>query len=70
MFDKDRSGRIDFNEILSIIRGDSPADALQETAVAKAIEEIDIDGDGEIDLNEFILMMAKATDVEQKILKN
>lgn len=46
------------------MKGDSPANALEETAVAKAIEEVDVNGDGEIDLNEFILMMAKATAVE------
>lgn len=67
MFDKDRSGRIDFDELLAIVKGDGPSNALQEAAVSNAIHEIDVNGDGEIDLSEFILMMAKATEVEEQI---
>jgi len=66
MLDKDNSGKIDFNEILSIIGSGT---AKNERVVAQAIREIDENGDGEISYQEFMLMMARGTDVEQRLLK-
>lgn len=66
MLDKDNSGKIDFNEMLSILGSDATKN---ERVVAEAIQEIDENGDGEISYQEFMLMMAKGTDIEPKLQK-
>jgi calcium-dependent protein kinase len=67
MLDKDNSGKIDLNEMLSII---GSGDSKKEKAVAQAIHEIDENGDGEISYQEFMMMMAKGTDVEERLKKS
>jgi len=64
MLDKDNSGKIDFNEMLSILGSGA---AKNERVIAEAIQEIDENGDGEISYQEFMLMMAKGTDVEPRL---
>ena len=50
MFDKDNSGRLSIDEIISVFGGD-------EESWKKVISEIDLNKDGEVDFNEFKLMM-------------
>jgi len=64
MLDKDKSGKIDVNEILSVIGTGS---VKNEVLVAKAVREIDENGDGEISYQEFMVMMAKGTDLEERL---
>merc|ERR1719263_255354 len=66
MLDKDNSGKIDFNEMLSILGSDATKN---KRVVAEAIREIDDNGDGEISYQEFMLMMAKGTDIEPRLQK-
>mmetsp|Transcript_44859 Transcript_44859/g.71619 ORF Transcript_44859/g.71619 Transcript_44859/m.71619 type:complete len:205 (+) Transcript_44859:71-685(+) len=68
LFDKDGSGTISNDELGTVMRslGQNPSD--QE--LTDLVEEVDIDGNGEIDFQEFLLMMAKkmnAVDSEQEI---
>jgi calcium-dependent protein kinase len=60
MFDKDKSGKIDREEVVSLLSGEDMANLVPIDAIEKAIREIDQDGDGEIDFEEFINMMKKA----------
>ena len=50
MFDKDNSGKLSVHEIISVFGGD-------EDSWKKVIEQIDLNEDGEVDFNEFKLMM-------------
>lgn len=63
MFDKDNSGKIDQEEVVALLSGDQISNIIAPDAVEKAIAEIDVDGDGEIDFEEFILMMKKAQEI-------
>jgi len=61
MFDKDGSGTIDSEEVIELLSGGQLGDMVSKDAIAKAIKEIDANGDGEIDFEEFMAMMKKAT---------
>ena len=63
MFDKDKSGKIDRDEVVALLSGDQMANLVDKSSIATAIKEIDQDGDGEIDFDEFIAMMKKAQEV-------
>ena len=57
MFDKDGDGTITTKELGTVMKslGQNPTDEeLQEM-----VNEVDVDGNGEIDFGEFLLMMAK-----------
>ena len=53
MFDKDGSGKIDKQELISLLSGDGLENAVPTDQLAKYIEAVDADGDGEIDYKEF-----------------
>ena len=57
MFDTDNSGKIDMNELRSLLSGDEFKDLYTEKQLEQAIKEVDENGDGEIDFSEFMLMM-------------
>ena len=57
MFDIDRNGKIDINELHSLLSGEDFKDSYSEKQLRKAIAEIDSNGDGMIDFNEFTIMM-------------
>lgn len=59
MFDKDGSGKIDNNEVLALLNNEELQGLASKEAIAKAIKEIDANGDGEIDFEEFKIMMKK-----------
>ena len=59
MFDKDGSGKIDNDEVLELLRGDELKILASKDSVAKALKEIDGNGDGEIDYEEFKEMMKR-----------
>ena len=57
MFDFDQSGKIDAKEIYQLLAGEDFKDELTSEQVAQVIKEVDVDGDGEVDFEEFIAMM-------------
>lgn len=61
MFDKDRSGKIDNEEVVALLTGEDLGVHVSKTAITKAMKEIDANGDGEIDFEEFMEMMKMAT---------
>jgi calcium-dependent protein kinase len=56
MFDKDNSGKIDSSEIGELLSGEEFRVYSSEQLEA-AIKEVDENGDGEIDFDEFMAMM-------------
>ena len=61
MFDKDGSGKIDNSEVAELLLGEELGNLVSKAAIQEALAEIDENGDGEIDFDEFMLMMKKAT---------
>lgn len=57
MFDKDGSGKIDYNEIGALLSGEEFRDVYTKEQLERAIKEVDENGDGEIDFEEFVTMM-------------
>lgn len=57
MFDKDNSGTIDATEVASILGGEDFKDVFTSDQISAAIREVDDNGDGEIDFEEFLKMM-------------
>eukprot|EP00352_Strombidinopsis_acuminata_P004788 CAMPEP_0176363244 /NCGR_PEP_ID=MMETSP0126-20121128/18986_1 /TAXON_ID=141414 ORGANISM="Strombidinopsis acuminatum, Strain SPMC142" /NCGR_SAMPLE_ID=MMETSP0126 /ASSEMBLY_ACC=CAM_ASM_000229 /LENGTH=66 /DNA_ID=CAMNT_0017719471 /DNA_START=1245 /DNA_END=1445 /DNA_ORIENTATION=+ len=55
LLDKDCSGKIDGIEIRMLLQGEEMKDLYTDDQIKQAIEECDIDGDGEIDFHEFLL---------------
>jgi len=62
MFDKDGSGKIDNEEVIALLSGEDLSNFVSKEAVGEALKEIDENGDGEIDFEEFMQMMKKATE--------
>jgi len=57
MFDQDGSGKIDRDELHTLLAGDQFKDVYTKEQLDYAIKEVDDNGDGEIDFEEFLLMM-------------
>lgn len=57
MFDTDNSGKIDINELRVLLAGEEFKDLYTEKQLEAAINEVDKNGDGEIDFSEFMTMM-------------
>lgn len=57
MFDKDNSGKIDSTEIGALLAGEEFKDVYTQGQLENAIREVDENGDGEIDFEEFMHMM-------------
>ena len=57
MLDKDQSGKIDSSELLQLLAGEEFRDVYSQGQLDQAISEIDANGDGEIDYQEFVAMM-------------
>ena len=54
MFDQDGSGKIDASELNRLLSGDEFKGIYTAEQLAEAIAEVDKNGDGEIDFEEFI----------------
>jgi calcium-dependent protein kinase len=67
MFDKDRSGKIDNEEVIALLTGEDLGSHVSKTAIGAAMKEIDANGDGEIDFEEFMEMMKKATAIDDSV---
>ena len=70
LFDKDRDGAINNKELGTIMRnlGQNPS----EEELKQMIKEIDLDGNGVIDFNEFLYLMVKkmkGNDTEEELLE-
>jgi len=57
MFDTDGSGKIDSSEVDRLLSGDEFKGIYTPEQLAEAIAEVDNNGDGEIDFEEFMQMM-------------
>jgi len=57
LFDQDNSGKIDRDEICKLLSGEEFQGVYTKEQLDKAIGEVDENGDGEIDFNEFMIMM-------------
>ena len=57
MFDQDGSGKIDASELNVLLSGEDFKDVYTPEQLTQAIAEVDENGDGEIDFNEFMTMM-------------
>ena len=64
MFDRDGSGKIDNEEVINLLSGEDLTNFVSKDAIQVAMKEIDENGDGEIDFSEFMLMMKKASSVD------
>jgi len=53
MFDADKSGKIDKNELIQLLQGEDVQNHISADLLIKYIEEVDENGDGEIDFEEF-----------------
>lgn len=61
MFDTDHSGKIDMKELNTLLAGEEFKDVYSEEELRRAIAEVDENGDGEIDFEEFLQMMKGIT---------
>ena len=59
MFDRDGNGTISIAEFAKVLQDDSVKKNLGEDKVAEMVKEFDLNGDGEIDFEEFMAMMQK-----------
>ena len=66
MFDKDNSGKIDNEEVIALLQGEDLGTYVSKDAIGNAMKEIDANGDGEIDFDEFMEMMKKATEYDDQ----
>lgn len=57
MFDSDDSGKIDAGELNNLLAGEEFKDVYTQEQLQQAIKEVDENGDGEIDFDEFMQMM-------------
>eukprot|EP00330_Aristerostoma_sp_ATCC50986_P000951 CAMPEP_0114579374 /NCGR_PEP_ID=MMETSP0125-20121206/3759_1 /TAXON_ID=485358 ORGANISM="Aristerostoma sp., Strain ATCC 50986" /NCGR_SAMPLE_ID=MMETSP0125 /ASSEMBLY_ACC=CAM_ASM_000245 /LENGTH=105 /DNA_ID=CAMNT_0001770071 /DNA_START=1045 /DNA_END=1362 /DNA_ORIENTATION=- len=60
MFDKDGNGKISPDELKQVLGNNQVYAQKDNSFWNELIKEADIDGDGEIDYNEFITLMSKA----------
>lgn len=58
-FDVDNSGKVTIAELREVIQGHSAMSTVPSAAIESVLKEIDTDGDGCIDYEEFICMMKK-----------
>ena len=69
MFDKDRDGSITIKELANVMRTLSHTTTDQD--IADMIAEVDIDGNGKIEFEEFVSLMnrrTKETDTEEEVI--
>lgn len=57
MFDTDGSGKIDASEIKGLLEGEDLKEHMTKEQLNQIIQEVDVNGDGEIDFEEFLSMM-------------
>ena len=67
MFDMDQSGKIDSQEVIALLQGEDFQNLVSKAAINKAMKEMDTNGDGEIDFEEFMAMMKKASQMDDRI---
>ena len=58
MFDQDGSGSIDKTELLQILQTDEMKEVFPVDMLVSYMQQVDLNGDGQIDFDEFQEMMA------------
>ena len=53
MFDRDGNGKIDKNEVLNMLQGEDLQNLVPKEELTRYIKEVDANGDGQIDFDEF-----------------
>jgi len=53
LFDQDKSGKIDKNELVNLLQGPEMENMVPKDQLMKYLQEVDANGDGEIDFDEF-----------------
>ena len=69
MFDRDRDGSITSKELSNVLK--NLIRDISDTEIKQIIQEVDIDGNGIIDFDEFVFMMNrrnKETDAEEEVI--
>ena len=59
MFDRDGNGKISISEFAQVLEDDSLKQSLGTDRISDMIKEFDLNGDGEIDFEEFMSMMQR-----------
>jgi calcium-dependent protein kinase len=59
VFDCDGDGKITQAELRQVLNGGNIKDVVTEAAVKAMVSEVDLNGDGEVDFDEFLAMMRK-----------
>ena len=68
LFDKDQGGTISVDEVKEVLSSGQDFDESVWTQINKEIEFIDLDGNGELDFDEFCIMMEKMVFDEDEVI--
>lgn len=66
LLDKDKDGLIDASELMEVLQGDD-GELMDKEIFQKALDEVDLDGDGNINYKEFEKMMGVYGDTQSEL---
>merc|ERR1712232_939385 len=65
VFDRDNSGRISKKEVREVLQSDGVKGVVDSSAAERIVNDVDKDGDGELDFHEFLAMLRGGHDTSQ-----